>query len=365
MSTRPERVEIDHTQAAWDGDVDTNFEILLDEPLPPAELTDTLDETDLEAEFAAAAYRNCIIWVYTTGLVWVLYYSNGTTWVPWASTFSTSLTSGVAATTMSGNQTLTSASQPIQFDDPNGGNRDVTLDATNHVFARQLTIVHTGSANTLTVKDSGGGTLAVLSKGQTGIFTRDVSAWRSRTVTSATSPIIAAPNLTGTTIVVDLNASSSVNAPLFYSGSAGGSADYTAHPSSNGNLVFRTFGASADIYINYGNGSASGRSTFFYDGGSGTLNASIDGSGAIYSLALTASTLLFATAGKKITSTVQSGCLTSANLRTMLTDDNAIAGAAIFSDGRAVSGSKISGAALIDLLTKLTELGIITDATSA
>lgn len=77
---RPTRSLIQNGQQAWDSDVNNNFISLFDEPIPlPAH---TGDESDIASTYAAASYAQCHIWVNHTTRGWTLYYSNGTSWLP-------------------------------------------------------------------------------------------------------------------------------------------------------------------------------------------------------------------------------------------------------------------------------------------
>lgn len=76
---RPTRQTIDNGTNAWDSKVNTNFQNLFNRPLPVA--LHTGDESDLEATFPAAQYDKCLIWVDHSVDGWVLYSSDGTTWV--------------------------------------------------------------------------------------------------------------------------------------------------------------------------------------------------------------------------------------------------------------------------------------------
>lgn len=61
--------------------MDNNFVQLFDNPFPvpqPAALT----EVNIAATFAVAAYDRCLVWVNHTVYGFVLYYSDGTNWLP-------------------------------------------------------------------------------------------------------------------------------------------------------------------------------------------------------------------------------------------------------------------------------------------
>lgn len=299
--------------------------------------------------------------------------------------------------TMSGTVTLTSAATFFQYSDPNGANRNLDHDSSTQTTGRTFRHVHTGSANTITLRNAAAGTIVVLSKGQAATITWNGSAWVSHTTTSASgalidTPTLASPTFTGTAtgplaVSGDITAQtgsdfvklfgSQGKIHMFYSGVE----SVVLVPSANSLNVDKGIACTvnSNAFLSLAPVTPASQTAFvsLYRGGfadwqlihltsgnvfeinkDGTRRIAFDGT-------LTASSLVFVDSNKVATTTVQAGCLTSANLRTMLTDDNGIAGAAIFSDARAVTGSKISGAALADLLTKLAELGIITDSTSA
>lgn len=76
---RPTKNDIDSGIQGWDGKIDDNDEALFNAPLPIHEHTG--DETDIESTFAAAAHDRCLVWIDHTVLGFVLYVSDGTTWV--------------------------------------------------------------------------------------------------------------------------------------------------------------------------------------------------------------------------------------------------------------------------------------------
>ncbi len=78
-------------------------------------------------------------------------------------TVTRALTLTPTATTMSGNATLTATSTYSQYFDPNGSDRSVTLPTP--ASGMSFLIKHTGSANVLTIKDSGASTLTTLAAG--------------------------------------------------------------------------------------------------------------------------------------------------------------------------------------------------------
>jgi hypothetical protein len=81
-----------------------------------------------------------------------------------------------------------------------------------------------------------------------------------------------------------------------------------------------------------------GNSVIFRDDSASPTYATIDSSG-VNPTNLSASSLVFSTASGYLTSTVQSGCITSANLRTMLTDERG-SGEAAFTNQPTISGSR-------------------------
>jgi hypothetical protein len=92
-------------------------------------------------------------------------------------TLTREVVSPVTETTMSGNATLTAGtSNTYQFFNPNGADRDVTLPTA----ATGLTylIMHIGSANTITIKDSGAATVTTAVAGQARTLVYSGSAWR-------------------------------------------------------------------------------------------------------------------------------------------------------------------------------------------
>lgn len=72
---RPTRNNIDSGIAAWDGDVDTNFGIILDSPFP---IVTAVDFATLIATFAASSYDDCFALTEDDSR---LYISNGSIWV--------------------------------------------------------------------------------------------------------------------------------------------------------------------------------------------------------------------------------------------------------------------------------------------
>lgn len=74
MPTRPVRRNIVESIQAWDADVDRNFEILTDSPLP---LATQADVGTLTSTYPPDEYEDCI-----TLVNGVLYTSNGVVWSP-------------------------------------------------------------------------------------------------------------------------------------------------------------------------------------------------------------------------------------------------------------------------------------------
>lgn len=83
---------------------------------------------------------------------------------------------GVTRTSMSGDATLTSASDQYQMFDPNGADRAVTLPTA--VTKMGYVIKHYGSANTITVKRADATTLVTLTAGDTASCIYDGTAWQ-------------------------------------------------------------------------------------------------------------------------------------------------------------------------------------------
>lgn len=81
------------------------------------------------------------------------------------------------ATTATGNITLTVDSKPVQVIDPNGANRNVTLPAVAQSHGLLFFITHSGSANTLAVKNPGGTTIGTVGQGQAAIAWCDSTGW--------------------------------------------------------------------------------------------------------------------------------------------------------------------------------------------
>lgn len=79
---RPTRTAIASGTQGWDGAVDNNFIGLFDNPTPLAQPA-SLTEANIAATYAVASYDRCFVWVNHTVYGYVLYYSDGTNWLPW------------------------------------------------------------------------------------------------------------------------------------------------------------------------------------------------------------------------------------------------------------------------------------------
>lgn len=84
---------------------------------------------------------------------------------------------GVTSTTMSGNATLTTASDAYQLFAPNGANRDVTLDTSGVNEGDFFWIKHSSTTYELTIKQ-GGSPITTLRGGDMGYFTFDGTDWQ-------------------------------------------------------------------------------------------------------------------------------------------------------------------------------------------
>lgn len=78
--TRFARLTINNGENAWDAKANSMFQNLLDRPIPIPQHSG--DESDLASTWAASSYDRCMIWVDHTVRGWTLYWSNGTTWIP-------------------------------------------------------------------------------------------------------------------------------------------------------------------------------------------------------------------------------------------------------------------------------------------
>lgn len=72
-------IVINNGEASWDSKVNTGTLHTFDRPFPVHEHAG--DESDLEATYPAASYDRCLVWVDHTTLGWILFVSNGTSWV--------------------------------------------------------------------------------------------------------------------------------------------------------------------------------------------------------------------------------------------------------------------------------------------
>lgn len=68
----------------WDAEINDDFTIVDEYFLTyPVALTEhSGDESDLASTFAAASYDRCVIWVDHSTKGWLLYMSDGTSWLP-------------------------------------------------------------------------------------------------------------------------------------------------------------------------------------------------------------------------------------------------------------------------------------------
>lgn len=78
---RPTTVPINSGNQGWDGDMDDNFDVIVDGPLPIKERTDIVTLAALEAAYPAAAHDRCFIWINLTTYGMTLCWSNGTAWI--------------------------------------------------------------------------------------------------------------------------------------------------------------------------------------------------------------------------------------------------------------------------------------------
>jgi len=78
---RPALTPISSGTQGWDGDIDDNFDVLADSPIPIPEDTGIVSLAALEAAYAASSYDRCLIWINLTTYGMTLCYSNGTAWI--------------------------------------------------------------------------------------------------------------------------------------------------------------------------------------------------------------------------------------------------------------------------------------------
>lgn len=79
---RPTKDDLNSGNQGWDGVVDDNFEKLFDAPIP-IHASASLTQSNLQSSFPASAHDRCLVWVNHTVHGYMLYYSNGTTWIPY------------------------------------------------------------------------------------------------------------------------------------------------------------------------------------------------------------------------------------------------------------------------------------------
>lgn len=95
--TRPVRIPIASGTQGWDGSADDDFTLVLDAPFPIHEDA-ALTESTIAATYAAASYDRCLVWVNHSVYGYVLYYSDGTNWLPHDPTHRITRTTTVATT---------------------------------------------------------------------------------------------------------------------------------------------------------------------------------------------------------------------------------------------------------------------------
>lgn len=81
---RPVYVDIASGNNGWDGRMDDNFDVAGSAPMPIHESA-SLTESNLEATFPAAQYDRCVVWVNHSIVGYALYWSDGTSWIPYGS----------------------------------------------------------------------------------------------------------------------------------------------------------------------------------------------------------------------------------------------------------------------------------------
>lgn len=77
--SRPTFVKPTAATEGWDGEISDDIDILLTKPWPIYEHVGT--EANLASTFPANQYDRCVVWVNHSTMGWILYHSNGTTWV--------------------------------------------------------------------------------------------------------------------------------------------------------------------------------------------------------------------------------------------------------------------------------------------
>ena len=78
---RPATGAINSGNQGWDGEVDDNFDILANAPLPTYESAAITSLAALETAFPAAAHDRCFAWINLTTYGYTLCWSNGTAWI--------------------------------------------------------------------------------------------------------------------------------------------------------------------------------------------------------------------------------------------------------------------------------------------
>ncbi len=79
--TRPATVPINSGNQGWDGDMDDNFDVVANAPLPIHEDAAITTLAALQTAFPAAAHDRCFIWINLTTYGYTLCWSNGTSWI--------------------------------------------------------------------------------------------------------------------------------------------------------------------------------------------------------------------------------------------------------------------------------------------
>lgn len=82
--SRPLPVNISSLGAAWDSDVDGNFDKTFTQPFPIHESA-SLTEANVQSTFPAASFDRCLVWVNHSVIGYTLYWSNGASWIPYGS----------------------------------------------------------------------------------------------------------------------------------------------------------------------------------------------------------------------------------------------------------------------------------------
>jgi hypothetical protein len=77
---RPALTPISSGAQGWDGDIDDNFDVLADAPLPVKERSDITSLTALQTAYPANSYDRCAIWINHATYGYVLCWSDGTNW---------------------------------------------------------------------------------------------------------------------------------------------------------------------------------------------------------------------------------------------------------------------------------------------